>query len=104
MAKRWIRKAIKHPGRVRREAKRMGLIHGSQELTVEDDKRVAAHAHRTGDYGLERAAVLAERLHGYSRKGGDDSHRRGDPPRRRRRKRTSEFGGMGMDFGGNFDF
>lgn len=61
--KKWIQKAIKNPGALRRTARRLGLLKGKNDkLTQEDLRKLEAHAKRTGNTTLLRRVRLARTL------------------------------------------
>lgn len=63
MAKRkWIQKAIKHPGALRATAKRAGLIEGDEKLSLSDLAKLEARAKATGNTKLLRRVNLARTL------------------------------------------
>lgn len=62
MAKKWIQKAVKNPGALRRTAKRLGLIEGDEPLTASDLAKLEAHAKKTGNTTLLRRVNLAKTL------------------------------------------
>ncbi len=59
MAKHWIQGAIKHKGRLKAAAKRMGIKKGSGPMTPHMAEEVAA---KTNDPSLKRAAELGKTL------------------------------------------
>lgn len=60
--KKWIQKAIKRPGALRRTAKRLGIIKGDEKLTEAKLAKLAAHARKTGNKTLLRRVALARTL------------------------------------------
>jgi len=60
--KKWIAKAIKRPGALRRRAKRAGLIRGDEPLSRADLDKLELRAKRTHDTRLLREVQLARRL------------------------------------------
>jgi len=60
--KKWIQKAIKRPGALRRVARRLGLIKGDEKLSNEDLQKLKEHAKRTGNTRLLRQVNLAKTL------------------------------------------
>jgi len=59
---RWIQRAIRNPGALRRTAKRMGLIKGDEKLSESDLSKLASRARKTGDTTLMRRVNLARTL------------------------------------------
>jgi hypothetical protein len=59
---RWIQRAIRNPGALRRTAKRMGLIKGDEKLSETDLNKMASRARKTGDTTLMRRVNLARTL------------------------------------------
>jgi len=59
---RWIQRAIRNPGALRRTAKRMGLIKGDEKLSETDLNKLASRARKTGDTTLMRRVNLARTL------------------------------------------
>ena len=59
---RWIQRAIRNPGALRRTAKRMGLIKGDEKLSETDLNKLASRARKTGDTTLMRKVNLARTL------------------------------------------
>jgi hypothetical protein len=59
---RWIQRAIRNPGALRRTAKRMGLIKGDEKLSETDLNKLASRAGKTGDTTLMRRVNLARTL------------------------------------------
>jgi hypothetical protein len=59
---RWIQRAIRNPGALRRTAKRMGLIKGDEKLSEADLNKLASRARKTGDTTLMRRVNLARTL------------------------------------------
>ena len=59
---RWIQRAIRNPGALRRTAKRMGLIKGDEKLSESDLNKLASRARKTGDTALMRRVNLARTL------------------------------------------
>jgi len=59
---RWIQRAIRNPGALRRTAKRMGLIKGDEKLSDTDLHKLASRARKTGDNTLMRRVSLARTL------------------------------------------
>jgi len=59
---RWIQRAIRNPGALRRTAKRMGLIKGDEKLSESDLNKLASRARKTGDTTLMRRVNLARTL------------------------------------------
>ncbi len=59
MAKKWIQGAVKHKGRLRAAAKRMGILKGSGPMSEHMAQEVES---RTKDSSLKRAAALGKRL------------------------------------------
>jgi len=57
MARKWIAAAIKHPGALRRTARRKGLIKGEEKLSASDLEKLEAMGGVTG-----RRARLAQTL------------------------------------------
>ena len=92
MARHWIKGAIKHPGRTRRFAERHHMIneHGQVE-----EKKVEEYAHEHGDVGLERAAILGERLQHFRHHTGPESseeyHERYGRTRREEHRHEEHF-------------
>ncbi|GIV22148.1 MAG: hypothetical protein KatS3mg023_3899 [Armatimonadota bacterium] len=58
----WIQQAIEKPGALRRTAKRMGLIKGTEKLSQSDLDAMAAKAKKTGNTKLLRRVNLARTL------------------------------------------
>lgn len=59
---RWIQTAIKHPGALRRSAKRMGLVKGNEPLSTSDLQALQNKAKKTGNTTLLRRVNLAKTL------------------------------------------
>lgn len=59
---RWIQPAIKHPGALRRTAKRMGLVKGNEPLSASDLQALQNKAKKTGNTTLLRRVNLAKTL------------------------------------------
>ncbi len=62
MVRKWIQKAIKRPGRIRRLAERLGLIKPGQKLTRAAVNAIIQRAKQQGDRSLLSAALLARRF------------------------------------------
>lgn len=61
--KRWIQKAIKRPGALRRTARRLGLLRGKNDkLSKSDLDKLESHARKTGNTRLLRQVNLARTL------------------------------------------
>lgn len=63
----WIQSAIKHPGALRKTAKRMGLIRGEEPLSSSDLNKMASKAKKSGNTTLLRRVNLAKTLRRLSR-------------------------------------
>jgi len=66
--KRWIGKAIKRPGGLRRSAKRLGILRGDEKLTATKLQALERHARKTGNKLLLRRVLLAKTLSRMRRK------------------------------------
>lgn len=58
----WIQKAIRKPGALRRTAKRLGLIKGDEKLSQTDLNKLETYARKRGDTTLLRRVNLARTL------------------------------------------
>lgn len=64
----WMQKAVKRPGALRKTAKRMGLIKGDEKLSKSDLDKLEAKARRTGNKRLLKQVVLARTFKKYRKK------------------------------------
>ncbi len=56
----WMQGAVKHPGALRMEAKRMHILKGNGKLTSRDLSELKSRGERTGNSTLVKRATLAE--------------------------------------------
>lgn len=66
--KKWIQKAVKHPGSLRAKAKKAGLVKKGEKLSQADLNKMYKTAKRKGNTRTERQVNLARTLKGLRKK------------------------------------